>query len=123
MPTPDAHQAAAALVDVRHVPYWLDGPAPDPCPALAGPTTADLAVVGGGYTGLWTALLAFSLSFDDFIITNFNSGAENTFPKFVWVSSLRGIPAQANVIASFMFFLALVAVVIGQVVTGRRKSS
>ncbi len=69
------------------------------------------------------ALLAFSLSFDDFIITNFNSGAVNTFPKFVFVSSLRGIPAQANVIASFMFFLALAAVVIGQAVSGRRKSS
>jgi len=68
------------------------------------------------------ALLAFSLSFDDFIITNFNSGAVNTFPKFVYVSSLRGIPAQANVIASFMFFLALIAVIVGQAVTGRRKS-
>ena len=31
----------------------------------------------------------------------------NTFPKFVYVSSLRGIPAQANVIGSAMFFLAL----------------
>jgi len=68
------------------------------------------------------ALLAFSLSFDDFIITNFNSGSVNTFPKFVWVSSLRGIPAQANVIASAMFFLALVAVVIGQLVAGRRRA-
>ena len=67
------------------------------------------------------ALLAFSLSFDDFIITNFNSGSVNTFPKFVWVSSLRGIPAQANVIASAMFFLALAAVVIGQLVAGRRR--
>jgi spermidine/putrescine transport system permease protein len=67
------------------------------------------------------ALLAFSLSFDDFIITNFNSGDVNTFPKFVWVSSLRGIPAQANVIASAMFFLALIAVVGAQLVTGRRK--
>ena len=39
--------------------YWLDDPdAPDPCEPLAGPTTADLAVVGGGYTGLWTALRA-----------------------------------------------------------------
>ena len=46
----------------------------------------------------------------------------NTFPKFVYVSSLRGIPAQANVIASFMFFLALIAVIVGQAVTGRRKS-
>jgi spermidine/putrescine transport system permease protein len=69
------------------------------------------------------ALLAFSLSFDDFIITNFNSGDVNTFPKFVWVSSLRGIPAQANVIASAMFFLALAAVVVAQLVAGRRKRS
>ena len=67
------------------------------------------------------ALLAFSLSFDDFIITNFNSGSVNTFPKFVWVSSLRGIPAQANVIASAMFFIALAAVVFGQLVAGRRR--
>jgi spermidine/putrescine transport system permease protein len=67
------------------------------------------------------ALLAFSLSFDDFIITNFNSGSVNTFPKFIWVSSLRGIPAQANVIASAMFFLALFAVLIGQAVTAGRK--
>jgi spermidine/putrescine transport system permease protein len=70
---------------------------------------------------LAAALLAFSLSFDDFIITNFNSGTVNTFPKFVYVSSLRGIPAQANVIASAMFFIALIAVLIGQVVTAGRK--
>ena len=70
---------------------------------------------------LAAALLAFSLSFDDFIITNFNSGTVNTFPKFVYVSSLRGIPAQANVIASAMFFIALFAVLIGQVVTAGRK--
>jgi spermidine/putrescine transport system permease protein len=67
------------------------------------------------------ALLAFALSFDDFIITNFNSGAVNTFPKFVWVSSLRGIPAQANVIGSAMFFLALIAVLFGQLVVRRRR--
>jgi len=71
---------------------------------------------------LAAALLAFSLSFDDFIITNFNSGTVNTFPKFVYVSSLRGIPAQANVIASAMFFIALIAVVVGQFVGGRRRA-
>src|SRR5262249_39002067 len=39
--------------------FWLDQPdAPDPLPALAGAVTADLAVIGGGFTGLWTALLA-----------------------------------------------------------------
>jgi spermidine/putrescine transport system permease protein len=67
------------------------------------------------------ALLAFSLSFDDFIITNFNSGTVTTFPKFVYVSAARGIPAQANVIGSAMFFLALALVIVGQVVSRKRK--
>jgi spermidine/putrescine transport system permease protein len=67
------------------------------------------------------ALLAFSLSFDDFIITNFNSGTVTTFPKFVYVSAARGIPAQANVIGSTMFFLALALVIVGQVVSRKRK--
>jgi glycine/D-amino acid oxidase-like deaminating enzyme len=56
--TSDGGLAVAALTDVRHVPYWLDGVGPEPGPALAGRATADLVVVGGGYTGLWTALLA-----------------------------------------------------------------
>jgi spermidine/putrescine transport system permease protein len=67
------------------------------------------------------ALLAFSLSFDDFIITNFNSGTMTTFPKFVYTSAARGIPAQANVIGSAMFFLALAIVIIGQFVGRKRK--
>lgn len=50
---------ARALADAAPVPYWLDRPSrPDPAPPLAGLTTADLVVVGGGYAGLWTALLA-----------------------------------------------------------------
>ena len=70
------------------------------------------------------ALLAFSLSFDDFIITNFNSGAAfNTFPKFVWSVSQRGIPPQANVIASLMFFLALALVIASQIVSARRRAA
>ena len=40
-------------------PYWLSQPgAPAPADPLDGPETADLAVVGAGYSGLWTALLA-----------------------------------------------------------------
>ena len=69
------------------------------------------------------ALLAFSLSFDDFIITNFNSGTVTTFPKFIYVSAARGIPAQANVIGSAMFFLALALVIVGQVASRKRKVS
>ena len=66
------------------------------------------------------ALLAFSLSFDDFIITNFNSGTMTTFPKFVYVSAARGIPAQANVIGSSMFFLALAIVIAGQLINRKK---
>lgn len=67
------------------------------------------------------ALLAFSLSFDDFIITNFNSGNFTTFPKFVYVSATRGVPPQANVIGSAMFVLALVVVVGAQVIGSARR--
>jgi spermidine/putrescine transport system permease protein len=67
------------------------------------------------------ALLAFSLSFDDFIITNFNSGTMTTFPKFVYVSAARGIPPQANVIGSAMFIIALTVVILGQIV-GRKRA-
>jgi spermidine/putrescine transport system permease protein len=76
-----------------------------------------LPLVAPGIAG--AALLAFSLSFDDFIITNFNSGTLTTFPKFVYVSAARGIPAQANVIGSAMFILALILVIAGQFV-GRK---
>jgi glycine/D-amino acid oxidase-like deaminating enzyme len=54
--------AAASLADASPTPYWLDDPErPAPLPPLAeldGPDSADLVVVGGGYFGLWTALLA-----------------------------------------------------------------
>ncbi|MFS8202075.1 NAD(P)/FAD-dependent oxidoreductase [Streptomyces sp. CWNU-52B] len=48
-----------SLSDVRPGSYWLDDPArPGPEPALTGAESCDLLVVGGGYSGLWTALLA-----------------------------------------------------------------
>ena len=43
------------------------------------------------------ALLSFSLSFDDFIVTNFNAGTTVTFPMYVWGAAQRGIPPQVNV--------------------------
>ncbi|MFY1574543.1 ABC transporter permease [Verrucosispora sp. WMMD703] len=56
------------------------------------------------------ALLAFSLSFDDFIVTNFNSGTTVTFPMYVWGAAQRGIPPQVNVIGTAMFGVALLLV-------------
>ncbi|MFE7723390.1 NAD(P)/FAD-dependent oxidoreductase [Nocardia rhizosphaerihabitans] len=49
-----------ALRDAQELPYWLDQPGwrRSPTAPLIGNHTADLVVVGGGYAGLWTALLA-----------------------------------------------------------------
>ena len=67
------------------------------------------------------ALLSFALSFDDFIITNFNSGSATTFPKFVYIAASRGIPAEANVIASAVFLIAIILVVSQQVSAAVRR--
>jgi spermidine/putrescine transport system permease protein len=61
------------------------------------------------------ALLSFALSFDDFIITNFNSGSAMTFPKYVYTAAARGIPAEANVVGSGVFLLAIAIVISIQV--------
>ncbi|MEU1230091.1 ABC transporter permease [Streptomyces sp. NPDC005828] len=69
------------------------------------------------------ALLAFALSFDDFIITNFNAGSTVTFPMFVWGSAQRGTPVQINVIGTAMFVIAVLMVMAGQIITNRRKKT
>jgi spermidine/putrescine transport system permease protein len=58
---------------------------------------------------LAAAMLAFALSIDDFVISNFNSGTTVTFPLYVYGVSLRGIPVQVNVIATILFAITIVA--------------
>jgi spermidine/putrescine transport system permease protein len=71
---------------------------------------------------LAAALLAFSLSFDDFIVTNFNAGSTTvTFPMFVWGAAQRGIPPQINVIGTLMFVAALAIALLGTS-AGRRRA-
>jgi spermidine/putrescine transport system permease protein len=70
---------------------------------------------------LAAALLSFSLSFDDFIITNLVSGQTMTFPMFVWGAAQRNIPPQINVVGTVMFVLALTLVVVGEL--GRRRQA
>jgi len=67
------------------------------------------------------ALLSFALSFDDFIITNFNSGPFVTFPKYLYTAAARGLPAEANVVASAVFLIAIVAVVAVQLTSAARR--
>ena len=58
------------------------------------------------------ALLAFALSIDDFVITNFNSGATVTFPLWIWGAARVSIPPQINVIATMIFLVTLVAMLV-----------
>ena len=57
------------------------------------------------------ALLAFSLSIDDYVITALTSGQTDTFPLYIYGSQLRGIPVQVNVIGTIIFVSAVLLVV------------
>jgi spermidine/putrescine transport system permease protein len=58
------------------------------------------------------ALLAFALSIDDFVISNFNSGTTVTFPLFIFGAAQRGIPVEVNVLATLLFAATVVAMVL-----------
>jgi spermidine/putrescine transport system permease protein len=65
------------------------------------------------------ALLAFSLSIDDFVITNFVSGTTNTFPIWVYGIQKNALPVQINVIGSIIFLGAVGLVALTQLRSGR----
>jgi spermidine/putrescine transport system permease protein len=68
------------------------------------------------------ALLAFSLSFDDYIITNFNASSSSiTFPMYVWGAASKGTPVQINVIGTVMFMISFLIVGLGQFIAWRRR--
>jgi glycine/D-amino acid oxidase-like deaminating enzyme len=58
-PVSSSAWARTALAAARPAVYWLDDPErPEPLPPVSQDGTADLVVVGGGFSGLWTALRA-----------------------------------------------------------------
>jgi spermidine/putrescine transport system permease protein len=65
------------------------------------------------------ALLAFSLSIDDFVITNFVSGTTNTFPIWVYSIQRNALPVQINVIGSIIFLGAVTLVGLTTLRSGR----
>ncbi|MEP7224734.1 MAG: ABC transporter permease [Actinomycetota bacterium] len=66
------------------------------------------------------ALIAFSLSIDDFVITYLVSGAQTTFPLFVWGSARVAVPPQINVIGSMIFGVAILLMLVNVVYQRRR---
>jgi spermidine/putrescine transport system permease protein len=67
------------------------------------------------------ALLAFSLSIDDFVITNFTAGRTQTFPMFIYAQAKVGVPVQVYVIGSIIFLVAVISVGL-TTLAGRRNS-
>jgi|SRR5215208_4165942 len=55
------------------------------------------------------ALLAFALSIDDFVVSNFTAGTEVTFPLYIFGAAQRGIPVQVYIIATMLFAITLLA--------------
>jgi spermidine/putrescine transport system permease protein len=66
------------------------------------------------------ALLAFSLSIDDFVVTNFTAGQTQTFPMFIYAKSRIGIPVQVNVIGTIIFLVAVGSVALTTLASRRR---
>jgi len=66
-------------------------------------------------------LLCFAISIDDFVVTYFNAGNEQTFPLFVWGAARVGAPPQVNVIGSAIFVIALTIMLINVLVQMRRE--
>jgi spermidine/putrescine transport system permease protein len=72
---------------------------------------------------LGAALLSFSLSFDDFIITNLNAGTTTTFPMYVWGVEKVGVPMQVNVVGTVMFLVSIAIVLAGEARSRRRAAA
>ncbi len=72
------------------------------------------------FPGIMAAgLLAFSLSIDDFVITNFVSGTTNTFPIWVYSIQRNALPVQINVVGSIVFLGAVGLVAATSLRSGR----
>ncbi|MFN8519739.1 MAG: ABC transporter permease [Chloroflexota bacterium] len=67
------------------------------------------------------ALLAFSLSIDDYVITAFTSGQTVTFPLYIYGAQQRGIPVQVNVIGTIIFVSAVGFVLLTTVLSRRQR--
>ncbi len=66
------------------------------------------------------AMLAFALSIDDFVVSNFNSGTTVTFPLFIFGAAQRGLPVEVNCVAIILFSVTLLAM--GATVVQQRRA-
>jgi spermidine/putrescine transport system permease protein len=72
---------------------------------------------------LAAALLAFSLSIDDFVITNFTAGSTVTLPMYIYGATRIGVPVQVNVIGTIIFGTAVGAVLLSTLLQRRDRAA
>ena len=68
-------------------------------------------------------LLAFALSIDDFVVSNFTAGTTTTFPLWIWGATRVGLPPQVNVMGTLIFVGGVLIAVASSVRARPRKSS
>jgi spermidine/putrescine transport system permease protein len=68
-------------------------------------------------------LLAFTFSFDDFIVAFFTAGSDQTLPIFLFASIRRGVTPVVNAIATVLLTVTISSLVAAWLVAGRRRRS
>jgi spermidine/putrescine transport system permease protein len=68
-------------------------------------------------------LLAFTFSFDDFIVAFFTTGQDQTLPIFLFSSIRRGVTPVVNAIASVLLAVTITSLVAAWLIAGRRRRS
>jgi spermidine/putrescine transport system permease protein len=68
-------------------------------------------------------LLAFTFSFDDFIVAFFTTGQDQTLPIFLFASIRRGVTPVVNAIATVLLTVTISSLVVAWLVAGRRQRS
>ncbi|AGZ39617.1 ABC transporter permease [Actinoplanes friuliensis] len=76
-----------------------------------------LPAVGAGM------MLAFALSLDDFVVTNFTAGTTTTFPLWIWGATRVGLPPQVNVMGTLIFMAGVLLAVASSIRSRPRKRS
>ncbi|HEY1702240.1 MAG TPA: ABC transporter permease [Trebonia sp.] len=89
----------------------------------AGPwTTFRLVTLPLIFPGVMSgALLAFSISIDDFVVTSFVSGSTQTFPLWIWSATRNGLPPQVDVIGTLIFVVGLLCVGLATLISRKNR--
>ncbi|MCB5410936.1 ABC transporter permease [Pseudogemmobacter faecipullorum] len=67
-------------------------------------------------------LLAFTFSFDDFIIAFFVAGSETTLPIYIFSSIRRGVTPEINAIGTMVLLASLILLITAQVILRKRRN-